>query len=104
MSQNPPYSDEQEHADRRTWVRDRLLSDYDVADAAVRHATEGLLDTQDLWWLYIVYHELLHHLLPNQGHDAEFRDLEAAWPNAVDLNLAFDTLHERWDLASERYV
>jgi superfamily II DNA or RNA helicase len=52
---------------------------------------------------YLIYHELLHHLLPGMGHSAEFRDCEALWPNAVDHDCAFDTLHERWDLSPERY-
>lgn len=52
---------------------------------------------------YLVYHELLHHLLPGQGHDAEFRLLESLWPEATELNLAFDTLHERWDNRPESY-
>jgi predicted metal-dependent hydrolase len=52
---------------------------------------------------YVIYHELLHHLLPAQGHDAEFRMLEARWPNAVELDLWFDTIHERWDTRPESY-
>jgi hypothetical protein len=31
---------------------------------------------------FLLWHELLHHLLPGQGHDAEFRRLEAYWPNS----------------------
>ena len=52
---------------------------------------------------YLVYHELLHHLLPGQGHDAEFRTLEASWPNAADLDREYDTFHERWDTRPESY-
>lgn len=52
---------------------------------------------------YLVYHELLHHILPSQGHDAEFRELESQWPGAPDLDLAFDTLHERWDTRAKSY-
>lgn len=52
---------------------------------------------------YLVYHELLHHLLPGQGHDAEFRMLEQLWPGAPQLDLEFDTLHEYWDLDPKRY-
>jgi len=52
---------------------------------------------------YLLYHELLHHILPSQGHDAEFRDLEARWPDAVDWDLRFDTLHEHWDTRSASY-
>ncbi len=53
---------------------------------------------------YLVYHELLHHLLPGQGHDAEFRMLEQLWPGAPQLDLEFDTLHEYWDLDPKRYT
>lgn len=56
MSQDSPHRDERGDVERRKWVRDRLLSDYDVPDAAVHYATEGLLDTEDLWWLYDNYH------------------------------------------------
>lgn len=52
---------------------------------------------------YLIYHELLHHLLPWQGHDAEFREYEARWPHATELDSFFDTLHERWDLGVARY-
>jgi superfamily II DNA or RNA helicase len=52
---------------------------------------------------YLVFHELLHHLVPGQGHDAEFRALEALWPTAQQWDLAFDTLHELWDLRPESY-
>jgi hypothetical protein len=44
---------------------------------------------------YLLFHELLHHLLPGHGHTAEFRRLESLWPGADQLDLAFDTLHER---------
>ena len=33
-------------------IRGWLLDDYDVRDAAVHYATEGLISTSDLWWLY----------------------------------------------------
>jgi superfamily II DNA or RNA helicase len=52
---------------------------------------------------YLVYHELLHHLLPGQGHDPEFRDYEARWPGAMDHNLWLDTLHEHWDTRPPSY-
>jgi len=32
--------------------RDRLMSNSDVVDTAIGLATEGLLSTNDLWWLY----------------------------------------------------
>lgn len=46
---------------------------------------------------YLLYHELLHHLLPGQGHDGQFRRLEALWPGIDESELALMTLHERWD-------
>ena len=52
---------------------------------------------------YLIYHELLHHLLPGQGHDAEFRELEHRWPEAPVLDAMFDSLHERWDTRPGRY-
>jgi hypothetical protein len=52
--------------------------------------------------MYLLYHEMLHHLLPGQGHDAEFRRLEALWPNADELDRKFDTLHERFETKATR--
>lgn len=43
---------------------------------------------------YLLWHELLHHVLPGHGHDAQFRYLEARWPNALDLDRQLDTLDE----------
>lgn len=48
---------------------------------------------------YLLFHEMLHNLLPGRGHDAEFRRLEAMWPNADQLDFELDTLHEQFDLA-----
>lgn len=48
---------------------------------------------------YLVFHEMLHDLLPGRGHDAEFRRLEAMWPDAQRLDRELDTLHETWDLS-----
>lgn len=53
---------------------------------------------------YLIYHELLHHLLPSQGHDAEFRLLEARWPEAAALDERFATLHERWNTRAASYT
>jgi superfamily II DNA or RNA helicase len=47
---------------------------------------------------YLIWHELCHHVLPGRGHDAEFRRLEAMWPEAGRLDHELDTLHERFDL------
>lgn len=47
---------------------------------------------------YLIFHELLHHLLPGQGHSAEFRRLELLWPDADALDVTLDTLHEHYRL------
>lgn len=47
---------------------------------------------------YLIFHELLHDLLPRRGHDAEFRRLEAMWPDADNLDFVIDTLHEQFSL------
>ncbi len=52
---------------------------------------------------YLIYHELLHHLLPGQNHDAEFRELEARWPNSAEHDAFFDSLHDHWDMRAEQY-
>ena len=36
----------------RQEARDLLLSDPDVSDAAIHYATGGLIDAEDLWWLW----------------------------------------------------
>jgi hypothetical protein len=41
---------------------------------------------------------MLHNILPGRGHDAEFRRLEAMWPNADQLDFELDTLHEQFDI------
>ncbi len=53
---------------------------------------------------YLLFHELLHHLLPGQGHDAEFRTLEARWPESTRWDEFFDTFHEKWDTDPKRYT
>jgi superfamily II DNA or RNA helicase len=52
---------------------------------------------------YLLYHELLHHLLPGEGHDAEFNELEANWPDRDSLDVLFATFHEQWDTNPDRY-
>jgi superfamily II DNA or RNA helicase len=46
---------------------------------------------------FLVWHELLHHVLLAQGHDAQFMDLEQQWPDAAERNGELATFHERWD-------
>jgi predicted metal-dependent hydrolase len=45
---------------------------------------------------FLVFHEMLHHLLPGQGHNPEFRRLERLWPGADDIDVELDPLHERY--------
>lgn len=51
--------------------------------------------------LFLLYHEMLHHLLPGQGHDAEFRRLESRWPDADALDREIDTLAGRFELGTK---
>lgn len=48
---------------------------------------------------FLLWHELCHHLTPNQGHDAEFRRLEALWPDAARLDQALDELSLTYEVA-----
>jgi hypothetical protein len=50
---------------------------------------------------YLIWHEVVHHLLPGQGHDAEFRRLEAMWPESAEHDYFLDTLGDRYDLAAK---
>lgn len=52
---------------------------------------------------YLIFHEMLHHLLPGQGHDAEFRELESLWPDATTWDRLIDTLEDEWDLDPKHY-
>ena len=38
--------------ERRADIRQRLMRQVDVADAAMHYAAHGQVDTEDLWWLY----------------------------------------------------
>lgn len=49
---------------------------------------------------YLLWHELCHHLVPERGHDVEFRRVEALWPDHLALDHELDTLHERFVLPS----
>lgn len=55
-------------------------------------------DVPDRLLHFLIWHELCHHLLPWQGHDSEFRRLEAAWPQAQTRDFELDALLERFDL------
>lgn len=46
---------------------------------------------------FLLWHELCHHVLPGQGHDAEFYRLLFLWPDAARLDFAIDQLSEHYD-------
>lgn len=52
---------------------------------------------------YLVYHEMLHHVLPFRGHDLGFRNYESQWPNAAEHDAMYDSLEEDYDLNPKRY-
>ena len=56
-------------------------------------ADEAVVSTELLEFL--IWHALLHHVLLAQGHDAQFMDLEQAWPGAPELDGELATFHER---------
>lgn len=45
---------------------------------------------------FLIWHELLHHVLLRQGHDAQFYELERAWPDAAERDGELAMFHERW--------
>ncbi len=44
---------------------------------------------------YLIWHEVVHHLLPLHGHDRLFRELEQRWPHAASLDAQWDKLGDR---------
>jgi superfamily II DNA or RNA helicase len=47
---------------------------------------------------FLLWHELCHHVLPGQGHDAEFHRLLFLWPNTARLDFAIEQLSEQYDI------
>lgn len=47
---------------------------------------------------FLLWHELCHYLTPNQGHDGEFRRLEALWPTAATYDGLLDDLRYQYQL------
>ena len=45
---------------------------------------------------YLLWHELLHDLLPGQQHDAQFREMEYRWPGALELDAEWAGLHDQY--------
>lgn len=73
-----------------------------------RLSVNRLLSTQkrivsDDMLRYLIYHEMLHHLLPLHGHDRLFRLLESKWPDAVELDARFEALSDNWELDPMHY-
>lgn len=79
---------------RTTRARDKPV--IRVNRALQAHRTQ----VSDELLVYLVWHELCHHLLPGRGHDAEFRRLEALWPDHLVLDNELDTLHERFKIGT----
>jgi len=52
---------------------------------------------------FVLWHELMHHLLPGHGHDSRFYELETKWPRWAELDAELDTLHERWNTDPAAY-
>ena len=52
---------------------------------------------------FVIYHEILHDLLPFQMHSPLFRQLEAKWPGIDDIEARLHTLGEKWEMRSECY-
>ncbi len=46
---------------------------------------------------YVIYHEVLHHLLPMNGHDSVFVSHEAVWPGAAQWDRDLDMLSQRYE-------
>ena len=46
--------------------------------------------------MFLLWHELCHHVLPGRGHDAEFNRLLVMWPDFARLDSELDTLPERY--------
>ena len=53
---------------------------------------------------FLVWHELLHHVLLAQGHNAQFTNLERAWPGAAELDGKLATFHEHWNTDPNIYA
>ncbi len=51
---------------------------------------------------YLIWHELCHYITPGRGHDAEFRRLEALWPESTALDQYLESLCEDYDLSRRK--
>ena len=79
---------------RTTRARDKPVIRVNRALQALRR------QVSDELLVYLVWHELCHHLLQGRGHDGEFRRLEALWPDHLVLDNELDTLHERFKIGA----
>jgi predicted metal-dependent hydrolase len=52
---------------------------------------------------FVIYHELLHDLLPFQMHSPLFRKLESQWPGIDDIEARLHTLGDTWEMRPELY-
>lgn len=53
---------------------------------------------------FLLWHELCHHILPSQGHNAEFYRLLYMWPESSRLDHELHSLPERLDLGLDATV
>lgn len=51
---------------------------------------------------FLLFHELLHHEMPNEGHGPRFREREQQFPGWMDAEADLDTLQERGELSTTR--
>ena len=45
----------------------------------------------------------MHSVIPGQGHDAEFEELEMRWPEAATRNADLDALVREWSVNPRDY-
>ncbi|MFN8124655.1 MAG: DEAD/DEAH box helicase [Thermoleophilia bacterium] len=50
---------------------------------------------------FVLWHELMHHLLPGHGHDSRFEELETWFPGWEKWDASLDALEDHWNLAPE---
>ena len=53
-------------------------------------------DVPDFVMDVLVYHEMLHAELPNQGHSKEFKRRERMHPERDEADIFLDTIHDKF--------
>ncbi|MGE3326324.1 MAG: hypothetical protein AB7N61_13065, partial [Acidimicrobiia bacterium] len=108
LTEDAPLTIEWTRQATKTFLGTWTLRTYGKAEGSRTIRINELLRTtrqivSDEMLQYLIYHELLHDLLPGLGHNSEFRELEARWPNSAQLDADFMTLHERWNTDPASY-